>query len=173
MIQKNFSLYSEKLVLKKIPGHGKGIFTKKNIKEGEIVIVYGGYVMTSEQHKRLPKSLEYFSFHIEDNILIGIRSKKQLSLGEYINHSCNPSCGFRDQLLLVAIKDIQKGEEITTDYAFFVTSNTLTMKCSCGARNCRGIIKNTDWKIPALQRKYKKYFQSYIQKKIARVKNKK
>ena len=64
------------------------------------------------------------------------------------------------------MRDIKKGEEITTDYAFFVTSNTLTLNCQCGSPNCRGVIRHTDWQLKSLQKKYKKYFQIYIQEKI-------
>ena len=40
------------------------------------------------------------------------------------------------------------------------------LKCLCGSKQCRGCVTDEDWKIPALQRKYKGYFQYYIQKKI-------
>jgi SET domain-containing protein len=42
---------------------------------------------------------------------------------------------------LVAIKNIQKGEEITWDYSTTMKNDDWTMMCQCGAKNCRKIIK--------------------------------
>lgn len=66
------------------------------------------------------------------------------------------------------MRDIKAGEEITFDYVMCVTENKpfWKMKCLCGSKNCRGIIKDSDWKIKELQKKYKGYFQPYIEEKI-------
>ena len=37
----------------------------------------------------------------------------------FINHSCEPNVGFAGDIVLVAMRDISPGEELTTDYALF------------------------------------------------------
>ena len=37
----------------------------------------------------------------------------------FINHSCEPNVGFAGNTVLVAMRDISPGEELTTDYALF------------------------------------------------------
>jgi hypothetical protein len=44
------------------------------------------------------------------------------------------------------------------------------LACNCGAKNCRGIVTDNDWKLPDLQQRYDGYFQWYLQEKIDRLK---
>lgn len=66
------------------------------------------------------------------------------------NHSCNPNAFIRGKNELVALKNIETGEEITYDYSSTMNDNEekikkpgrflWTCKCNCGAKDCRGII---------------------------------
>lgn len=61
----------------------------------------------------------------------------------YINHSCAPNCIVRidrPKVLLVALRDISAGEEITFDYAV-IYEDPWQMECRCGVENCRRIIR--------------------------------
>lgn len=58
----------------------------------------------------------------------------------YVNHSCNENTNPKNKCD-IAIKNIKKGEEITTDYKKDDVPN-LNMRCNCGSKNCKGIIKN-------------------------------
>lgn len=146
-----------------------GVFAKGNIKRGEILTIYGGYIMTKSQFKHLPRTLQHFPYHVSDELLFGPVHHKQVSLSECYNHSCNPNAGFRDHLTLVAMRDIRAGEQVTFDYAICMTTGILNLNCVCGSKDCRRKIKGTDWKIVKLQKKYKKYFQPYILEKIKRL----
>lgn len=62
------------------------------------------------------------------------------------NHSCDPNsymvyhddCNYD----LVASRDIQKGEEVTTDYETFDDGlDGTSFTCACGSEKCRGIVK--------------------------------
>jgi D-alanine-D-alanine ligase len=55
------------------------------------------------------------------------------------NHSCSPNCDF-DGLNILAIKNINIGQELTLDYARFLDENMEPFECRCGAPNCRGEI---------------------------------
>jgi len=55
------------------------------------------------------------------------------------NHSCDANCAY-DGLNVVALRDIDKGEELTLDYAHFLDKNMEPFHCNCGSPNCRGLI---------------------------------
>ena len=74
--------------------------------------------------------------------------------------------GFAGNIILVAMRDIGPGEELTTDYALFDDHDEV-MQCQCGTRSCRGTISGRDWQRPDLQRRYGDYFSSYLQRRFA------
>ena len=84
----------------------------------------------------------------------------------FINHSCEPSVGFAGNVVLVAMRHIGGGEELTTDYALF-DSHDETMECRCGTPSCRGTVSGRDWQRPDLQRKYGSYFSSYLLRQLS------
>lgn len=58
-----------------------------------------------------------------------------------INHSCAPNTYiriFNTTVEFYALRNIKKGEELTADYG--ETQHEKTLKCQCGAANCRGWI---------------------------------
>ena len=85
---------------------------------------------------------------------------------DHYNHSCDPNCGFKESLTIVAMRDIAAGEELTVDYAMADSFAYYQLKCRCGSPACRGVVTYKDWKNPVLQEKYKDYFSDYIKKKI-------
>lgn len=68
---------------------------------------------------------------------------------------------------MVAMRDIQTGEQITFDYAMSDVGSEeqgwVNMACLCGSQNCRKTITGGDWKLEELQRKYDGYFSRYVQ----------
>jgi hypothetical protein len=62
----------------------------------------------------------------------------------FINHSCEPNVGFAGNTVLVAMRDISPGEELTTDYALFDDYDGM-MQCRCGTPSCRATIGGQDW----------------------------
>ena len=63
------------------------------------------------------------------------------------------------------MRDINKDEELTTDYAF-IDNEDYEFICTCGAENCRKRITGYDWKRKDLQEKYYDYFAQYLKDKI-------
>lgn len=53
------------------------------------------------------------------------------------NHSCDPNTSF-DGLNVVALRDIQTGEELTLDYATCYDGRMVPFDCACGSARCRG-----------------------------------
>ncbi|MDR2987547.1 MAG: SET domain-containing protein-lysine N-methyltransferase, partial [Nocardiopsaceae bacterium] len=82
----------------------------------------------------------------------------------FINHSCEPNVGFAGNVVLVAMRDVAPGQELTTDYALFDDCDA-EIECRCGAAACRGLITGRDWKRPDLQRRYGGYFSAYLRER--------
>ena len=60
---------------------------------------------------------------------------------EIINHSCEPnlrSTILHGHILYISKRAIRPGEELTVDYRF--SDDIERVRCSCGAKNCRGEI---------------------------------
>jgi hypothetical protein len=57
-------------------------------------------------------------------------------LGRYINHACDPTTIAIGTVMEVAARDIQPGEEITSEYG--PDNYALSFECGCGAPRCRG-----------------------------------
>jgi D-alanine-D-alanine ligase len=55
------------------------------------------------------------------------------------NHSCDPNTGYQG-LNVVALKKINKFEELTLDYANFLDDSMMPFQCHCGSPECRGRI---------------------------------
>ena len=58
------------------------------------------------------------------------------------NHSCQPNTAY-DGLNVIAIRHIEKGEELTLDYATFLDEHMEPFECQCGSTNCRKRITGT------------------------------
>lgn len=166
------SWISEKIGINKAGPKGSGLFAKKNIKKGDLIGVMGGYVVSLGEFKRMSKRsnafkvIQHYAYHIANDLLFGPVHQTEVSELEHLNHSCEPNAGFKGEIRLVAMRDIQKGQEVTMDYATCVTSSFFNMKCLCGSKSCRKFITGNDWKKKVLQKKYRGFFQPYIAEKI-------
>ena len=56
------------------------------------------------------------------------------------NHSCDANCEYQG-LNVVTNRNIQKGEELTLDYAQFLDHTMEPFECQCGSAKCRGLIQ--------------------------------
>jgi len=78
-------------------------------------------------------------------------------LDDFFNHPCNPNSGLKIQngkAILVAIKNIKSGEEITWDYSTTMNEDDWEMDCVCGSKNCRGRIRDFKYLPENVQQKY-------------------
>jgi uncharacterized protein len=86
----------------------------------------------------------------------------------FSNHSCDPNIGVKGQIVFVAMRDIQTGEELTHDWAT-TDDDDYELECRCNSPNCRKVITGQDWRKPALQERYRGFMSMYLQEKIARL----
>src|SRR5579872_3758479 len=132
------SYISSKTKVKKSK-NGFGIFATQYIKKGELIADFsdgmGKYLKTKDADKIYDRGLDYM-LQVDDDLFFAATTKKEIEEPDLINHSCNPNCGIKGALKIVAMRNIKKGEEITFDYAMSESSN-YKFKCNCDATNCR------------------------------------
>ena len=165
--ERNASSYrSIKTEIRLSDTEGRGLFAKEPIRKGEIVSVRGGHIITRQMEKKIKKPDGFWGYPISDEVVLGpLNTQEVESVMMFLNHSCEPNVGILGQIIFVAMRNIDSGEEMTIDYAMFGADKE-PMKCNCRSSNCRGLITDSDWKIKKLQMKYRGYFSSYIQLKI-------
>lgn len=141
---------------------GRGLVAVEPIAAGELVAIKGGHIVTTATLQSLPERLQNSEIQIADGFhLVALEDDEYEPVMLFINHSCEPNVGFAGNTVLVAMRDISAGEELTTDYALFDDYDG-SMECHCGAPSCRGTIDGRDWQRPDLQRKYGNYFSTYL-----------
>lgn len=170
-----FSWMNPQLEVREIKNYGKGVFARKNINKNELLAIFGGHVMKASDEQKLSGNLSDYSLQISENFVIGPAEEKEIGDAEFFNHSCDPNAGFEGQITLAAMRNIRKGEQITFDYAMVLSKSSgrkhYKFNCLCGSPICRKIVKDNDWKILLLRKKYRGYFQRYLERKISKQKN--
>ena len=157
---------SPKTEVRPSPIHGLGLFARDAIARGEIVAVKGGHVLTASQWRGLEPTLGPAEIQIaEDLVIAPVRSDHRDGSMLYTNHSCDPNVAIQGQIVLVAMRDVAPGEELTIDWAT-TDDGDYTLSCRCGSPRCRGTITGKDWMDPELQRRYAGWFCWFLQRKI-------
>src|SRR5438128_8437825 len=81
---------------------------------------------------------------IDDDLFIApVAEEEREGSMLYSNHSCDANLGLRGEITFVAMRDIRAGEELTHDWAT-TDNNDYSLKCKCGAPNCRGTLTGKD-----------------------------
>ncbi len=135
------------------PRHGDGMFAAAAIPRHALVIEYTGELVSHETaqqryaandaHDRAPHT---FVLQLDDDRVIDANVGGNDA--RYINHSCEPNLEpivIGDALWLVALRDIDVGEELGYDYAIeldevHTPSAKRRFPCACGAASCRGTL---------------------------------
>ncbi|PIY60340.1 hypothetical protein COY95_02285 [Candidatus Woesearchaeota archaeon CG_4_10_14_0_8_um_filter_47_5] len=144
---------------------GRGLFAAREIKKGERILQFIGPLVTGSQEKEL--DMDKYGKLLGNALQIG--KDKYIYLedpGRIVNHSCNPNAGIKNDVELIAIKAIKKGEEIRYDYSCTMDEDSWTMKCSCTGKNCRKTIK--DFKYLPEETKIKYLMLGIVQTFIAK-----
>lgn len=167
------SYVSAKLEVRRNPAKGNyGLFAREAIAAGELVICWAGYVATADQFEQLSDFEREHSVQIEEN-LYQIPYGGGDDPGDYVNHSCDPNLGLSSSITLVAVRDIEPGEEVCFDYAMTDSTPYDEFTCGCGTAQCRGVVTGSDWQLASLQERYDGYFSPYLQRRINRLKQEK
>jgi hypothetical protein len=124
---------------------GYGIYASRDIKQGEVIfkgegksqrIVTKRYVNNNwnEQEKL---NFRRYAYPISQELFILWDDDPSEWAPQ--NHCCEPNTAF-DGLNVLALENIQKGKELTLDYAQFLDQNMEPFDCQCGVFTCRGKI---------------------------------
>jgi hypothetical protein len=159
------SFLSPKCDVKPTPNRGgHTVVAREDIAKGELIVVWSGTLVTSEELNGMPPTVRRYSLQVEENQYLV--SLSDCEPPDYVNHSCDPNAGLSGQITLVAMRDIRPGEEITYDYAMSDGSPYDEFTCSCGSPHCRGHVSGEDWRRPDLWSRYAGYFSPYLQRRI-------
>lgn len=94
---------------------GKGVFANKNFKKGDKILRFKDKLMKRKEIPDLNNPEDDRYVQIEKNKYLG-PSNDFDDFVNFVNHSCNPNSGLKiknKDVILIAIKNIKKGEEIT------------------------------------------------------------
>lgn len=144
---------------------GHTVVAREPISKGELIVVWSGTLVTGEELEALPATVRRYSLQVEESHYLV--SLSDCEPPDYVNHCCEPNSGLSGQIALVAMRDIDAGEEITYDYAMSDGSSYDEFPCGCGSLECRGRVSGDDWKRPDLWQRYAGYFSPYLQRRIA------
>jgi len=162
----NLSYISPKASVKESSIQGRGLFAVEPIKRGEIVCIKGGYIFNRETLQQVTKALGPAEIQIAEDLFIGpLNEQDREGSMIFSNHSCEPNIGVQGQIVFVALRDIEAGEELTHDWATTDDDN-YEMECKCGAPSCRKVITGQDWRRKDLEEKYEGNMSWYLMKKI-------
>lgn len=162
------NIFSGKIEAREKPGSGRGVFALESIAPGEVIAAWGGRVILSSEFTFLPESVRKLSLQIEDDFFLIPQGEENAA--DFINHSCDPNAGMAGQILVVAMRPIEAGDEICYDYAMSDGSGYDEFECCCGTAHCRGKIAGTDWSRRELWSRYEGFFSPYLARRIQQIK---
>lgn len=165
---------SAQMEVRKSNVSGYGIFATSHILKGTFLTKLIGEVINLEEcWRRINEGEETLTdaFQIDVEMYLDLDEPFR-----FFNHSCSPNAGIRNNNDMIAMKDIQPGEEITFDYSATVGPNIppteWIMDCLCESNNCRKIISNVLTMPHELLQEYYagNYLQTYIIKELKLIK---
>ncbi|HEX6270884.1 MAG TPA: SET domain-containing protein-lysine N-methyltransferase [Anaerolineales bacterium] len=143
---------------------GCGVFAREPIKKGELLSLWGGRIVTADELDPDMPNFTQRTLQVEEDLYL--ETPERLEPSDCFNHSCDPNVGFTGQIGLIAMRDIEAGEELNFDYAMCDGTPYDEFDCYCGSESCRGRIKGTDWLRPELWERYDGYFVPYLARRI-------
>ncbi len=118
---------------------GRGLYSGTRIRKGAKIGEFEGEVVGLRESRRRAQGRKIVAIvELDKHALDATESKRGF---RFINHSCAPNTFMRctaTRAEFYALRDIRKGEELTTDYGR--SHHEGTLPCRCGAARCRGFI---------------------------------
>ena len=134
---------------------GWGLFAEERVSAGSFVVEYVGEIiddrMTEQrlwEDKRRGED-NFYLMEVSNQQIIDARHKG--GVARFINSSCHPNCETQKwqdastgetRVGIFAIRDVERGEELSYDYNFahFGGEGTTSFTCMCGHPMCRGTL---------------------------------
>lgn len=147
---------NSKVSVRRTKKFGRAVFANRKIRKGEIIAAFDGPVIDG--------NYEHWTDDLYNHaIQIGKDTWRDSNgIARFINHSCEPNCGIKNLIEVVAMRDIEKGEQITWDYEMTEKNPDWKMRCRCGEPNCRKIIGNFSRMPRNVRKKYEGYISEWL-----------
>src|SRR5439155_785018 len=101
---------SPKLEVGVRPGGGRGLFARAPIDRDELVAVWGGEIADWDAVMALPDRARELTVQVEEGLYLV--PTRPVDAGDFLNHSCAPNAGMRGQVAVVAMRPIERGDEL-------------------------------------------------------------
>lgn len=146
---------------------GQSVFAARPFSRGDVITQFTGTILHKSEIPKKYKGESDRFVQIGEEEFMGPSG----DVDDLINHSCEPNAGLKfgtEQILLVAIKDIEEGDEITWDYSTTMFDNKWKMRCDCRSSVCRKIISDFTLLSPERQNHYRElnvippYIRNYM-----------
>lgn len=111
---------------------GNGVFATRDIPCGTVVVVRDEFdiCLPYGEFRKLPdmvrESMETHVYHDKNGMLV-----LSWDHARFMNHSCSSNTMMTDYGLEIAIRDIQAGEQITTEYGLLNVQESYEIHCGC------------------------------------------
>lgn len=153
------------VAVRESPIDGYGLFATVPISAGEAVSRLGGRLVTDDEMEAIFRMSDGYidTISIEENVNLVLPPRRPSGYG---NHSCDPNLWWSDAYTLVAMRDIEPGEELVNDYGTSTADPHWAMECSCGAESCRGVVTGDDWRRHDLRDRYGTHWAPVLAKRI-------
>lgn len=149
-----------KAIVKRTRKFGRGVFAKAPIRKGEIIAEFDGEFIDADFEEWTEDLLNHVIQYDKE----AWRDSK--GIARFINHSCEPNCGIRGLFMVVAMRDIEKGEQITWDYEMTERNEWgWKMRCRCGHLTCRKVIGDYRNMPRSIRKKYTGYISEWLVKR--------
>lgn len=141
------------------PPYGQGVFAIGPILQGEEIASFDGPIYEGLVNADFPPEVVNHAITFARD-----RARDSLGIARYLNHSCSPNAGIREKFRIVAMRDIEPGEEICWDYAMS-EDHDWSMICHCGSHECRGEVRGFGDLPKEIQKRYSGYISDWLVEK--------
>lgn len=148
---------------------GLGVFATAPLPEGTVVTAFSGFAMDGAAFHLLSEEQQVHSLQIAEDLFLASPATSEDA--DLFNHSCEPNLGISGSIMLVTLREIEAGEELTFDYAMCDVDDYDEFECLCATPICRGRVTGKDWMSLDLQDRYRGFFSTYLEQRIERLRN--
>jgi SET domain-containing protein len=112
---------------------GRGLYALRAFAQGETVLKWDlSHTIPNEELSSLSESERRSTHPLDAQNTLIVQAPER-----FVNHSCNNNTEVRNYCD-IAIRGIEAGEEITSDYGS--DGAVVSFECACGSDNCRKVI---------------------------------
>jgi hypothetical protein len=138
---------------------GMGLFASTRFRKGQILFALEGNIIIDSYGPDYRIGARWIA--IDDKTWL---SPSKNNCGFYINHSCKPNSVLKNKIEIAALANIEKGEEITIDYSTIEADPYWKMKCKCGNRNCRKLIRSIQFLPEGVYKEYESFLPEFMRR---------